>query len=328
MLHSVSVGGSTYDLFIQTAQNHVAAVGGEEFFLLPTGEKLPLQGVQETCGGGAANTSVGLARLGFKASYCGVISADQWGNYMLENFKKEHVNTDSITITESEISSFSIILSSTTGERTILYAAGSGRHLHDANFDKDAIAAADWLFYNHIQEQSCVIHDDIIELAQKDSLQITWNPGGYQLQMGTDDASMQALLKNTTLLQLNREEALRFTNCKNKLEALKTLVGFGVQNVCITDGQHGVIASDGKYVYSCSIIPTETVDATGAGDAFGTGTTWGLSQGLPLPDALKAGTINSASVVSHLGAQTGLLSQTNMESRLSATTLTVVQSSL
>lgn len=328
MKKSISVGGSTYDLFIQTAQNHVDTVGGEEFFLLPTGEKLPLQGVQETCGGGAANTAVGLARLGFNAGYCGVISADQWGNYMLENFKREHVSTDCITITEAEISSFSIILSSATGERTILYAAGSGRHLHDANFDKETIATADWLFYNHIQEQSCVIHDDMIELAQQDSLQITWNPGGSQLQMSTEDASIQALLKHTTLLQLNREEALRFTNCKNKLEALKTLIQLGVQNVCITDGRHGVIASDGKNVYSCSIIPTTTVDATGAGDAFGTGTTWGLSQGFTLPEAMKAGTINSASVVSHLGAQTGLLSQTNMESRLLSTPLTVVQSSL
>lgn len=327
MKTSVSVGGSTYDLFIQTVQNHVNTVGGEDYFLLPTGAKIPLQGVQETCGGGAANTSVGLARLGFNAHFCGVISADQWGEYMLKNFKKEHVHTECATITESEISSFSIILSSTTGERTILCDAGSSRHLHDANFDKAFIAKSDWLFYNHIQESSSVIHNDIIELAQLPTLNMTWNPGGAQLQTGIAAPAIKALLKNTTLLQLNREEALRFTNCKNKLDALKTLVDLGVQNVCITDGRHGVIASDTHKVYSCSIIPTNTVDATGAGDAFGTAATWALSQGLPLPEALKAGTINSASVVSFLGAQTGLLFKTDMESRLRATNCIVAENS-
>lgn len=315
---TISIGGATYDLFVQTNSDVVQAVEGQKVFNLPLGEKIRVQNVVETCGGGASNTSVGLARLGCDAKFCGVIADDQWGQKLLENFQKEGVDTKCTTIVEGEVSSFSLILSASNGERTILYEPGTNEHLHDANFNKEALREMDWVYLNHIQENSCIIQDDILEiLTQKDAVHFTWNPGGYQIDTGTQEENNNKLLSQTDLLILNKEEAIRFTKQDNVEGAMKHLLKIGVKIVCITDGKNGATASDGKSLYHC---PTETnthvMDTTGAGDAFGTGTTWALIEGMDLPNMLRAGTINAASVVGTLGAQEGLLTNTKMNERL------------
>ncbi len=329
MFKTMSIGGATYDLFVRTSTD---LIDDKKSISLPLGHKVPVKEVIETCGGGASNSSVGLSRLGCDASICGVIGSDQWGDKLAENFKKEGVNTNCVTFVEDEITSFSIILSASSGERVILYTPGTNVHLHDANFHKEGAKSVDWVYLNHIQERSSVIQDDIVEILASDgSPRFTWNPGGYQLEAGTSEPNNRKLLEHTDLLILNDKEATKFTKTETKEEAIKMLTEIGAKNVCITQGKDGTLASNGNgtdvplgRVYHCPCIDgTEVIDTTGAGDAFGTGVTWGLLEGLPLPEALKAGTINAASVVSKVGAQAGLLTDIEIRKRLDGTDLSV-----
>jgi len=321
MKRTISIGGATYDLFVRTQED---LVKGKDL-LLPLGSKLRVEEVIETCGGGASNTSVGLSRLGCDACFCGVIGSDQWGEKLVENLKKEGVNTDCATIVEGEVSSFSVILSASSGERAILYTPGTNVHLHDANFHKESAANVSWVYLNHIQEGSCVIQDDIVEiLAKEGEPHFTWNPGSYQLDDGVNEKNNRELLSHTDLIILNETEAQKFTKTNSLQQAIKTMLEIGTKNVCVTQGKEGVTASDGTNVYHCPILEDITViDTTGAGDAFGTGVTWALLSGKDLQTGLLAGTINAASVLSAIGAQAGLLTDTEMEKQLKKTNLTV-----
>ena len=49
------------------------------------------------------------------------------------------------------------------------------------------------------------------------------------------------------------------------------------------------------------------IDTLGAGDAFGSCFVASLAQGKSVPDALRAGIVNSASGIQQLGAKPGLL---------------------
>ncbi len=325
---TVSIGGATYDLFVRT--NHEVISSCEDCkhnaaFTLPLGAKIRVKEVIETCGGGASNTSVGFARLGCDASFCGIVGSDQWGEKLVENFRKEGVNTDCMTTVEGEVTSFSLILSASGGERVILYDSGTNTHLHDATFDRAFVDTADWVYLNHIQEDSCVIQDDLIAMLANDELQhFTWNPGGHQIEIGFEEENNTKLLSQTDLLLLNKEEALAFSQTRTVDDALHAFINLGVRIVCITDGANGTIATDGTKNYHCPIVKdTKVIDTTGAGDAFGTGATWALLQGYDLPTALKTGTINSASVVSAIGAQAGLLTDTEIIAKLQATELQV-----
>ncbi len=320
---TISIGGVTYDLFVHIPHDSVHKEGSP-CFELPLGSKLRVEQVTETCGGGAGNTSVGLARLGCSASISSVIGEDQWGQRLLENFRNEGVKTESLTVVEKETTSFSIILSAKSGERVILYTPGTNAHLHDAVFNRAAVADADWVILNHIQEQGCIIQNDLVEILSKSKRGFTWNPGGCILDRGVKEKENQLLLACTSLLILNREELERFTGLKDMHAAMQCIVQCGTRFVCITDGGKGSLATDGKHLYRCPVCPeTSVVDTTGAGDAFTAAASWALLQGQDLPFALKAGTINSSSVVGVIGAQDGLLTDIELRERLTSTSLDV-----
>lgn len=327
----LTIGSATYDLFIRTAKDALRVDEKQQAILLPIGHKIRMQDVVETCGGGATNTAVGLKRLGCTTLFCGIVGSDQWGERILENLCKEEVDITPATIVEGEMSSFSIILNTETGERVILYATGANAHLHDSTFDKAQAAASDWIVFNHIHEKSCIIQDDIIEVLQNAQRRIgmTWNPGGRQLKQGMHAKDNAALLAHTSLLLLNKEEALTFTSTDSVPLAIKSLLHAGVQIVCVTNGKDGCYASDGKALFHCPTIPDAVItDTTGAGDAFGTGATWALLEGKDLPMALKAGTINATSVLAATGAQAGLLTDTAIRTYLDDSRLTVDERAL
>lgn len=318
---TLSIGGGTYDLFVRTGLEHETKT---KALHLPLGKKIRVQEVLERAGGGAANTSVGLKRQGFDAGFSGVIGSDQWGTKLLDFLKKENVDTSSITQVEGEMTSFSLILTDADGERVILYTPGTNTHLHDTTFDKAAAFGCDWMYLNHIAEQSSEIIDDLLQILQgKNSPGLTWNPGGFHLQQGMEEASIKALLQETDLLLLNKEEAIQFTGEGTIPQALIKLKNAGVKYPCITDGSKGAYAFDGDMLYTCPPLDTAVVDTTGAGDAFGVGATAALLRGSSLPEMLRSGTINATSVLGHIGAQNGLLTDTDLLHRLESTELIV-----
>ena len=325
---TLSIGGLTYDLFVQVEHDVAKDAQGRNMLQLPLGEKVRIQSVTATCGGGAANTSVGLRRLGCTSGCCGVVGNDEWGSDIIKTFENERVDRCGLTIVEGEPTSFSIIMIAETGERVILNTPGTNTHLQDVTFDREAAMNADWVYLNHMQRVSCAIDDDMVTLLQSAAPpHLTWNPGGCQIEEGIHAKNIAALLTHTDLMLLNKEEALAFTRTHTIDEALKTLFTAGCTVACITDGAHGSYAADGKHRYHCEVLHDPVVDTTGAGDAFGSGMTWALLSGLDLPTALRAGTINAMSVVGAIGAQKGLLTETQMQSKIAGSEPTVTATS-
>ncbi len=320
---TVSIGGATIDLFVRLKEDTEKNVVKNNAFILPLGEKLSLRSAQEFCGGGASNTSVGLARLGCTSRFIGILASDSWGELQKTTLEREHVSTEHAVIVEGETSGFSLILLPANGERTILTHSGVNSHLHDATFDLQALKDTDAIYLNHLCEAACSIEDDIAISISTLPCFVTWNPGGCQIHAGMDEPKKRALLANTDLLLLNKEEALKFTNTQDERTAIRRLLDAGVANICVTDGAKGVLATDGTTLYHCPSTETTVLDATGAGDAFGVGVSWGLLHGKSLPDSLIAGTLNAVSVVGVLGAQGGLLTKNQLQDRLQQTSLQV-----
>ncbi len=316
-LHTVSIGAAAFDLFLRTDLSTLHTCNGQRTIAFEVGGKQRIETVIGGCGGGAANTSVGLSRLGMHAAFCGMLSDDQWGQILRKSLEEEDVDVRLATVIENETASFSIVLLLPNGERTILNDPGVTRHLHDVTFDRAAVGKADAIYFNHIHADSCVIEDDLLSMKRaKPSMYLTWNPGGNQLKEGLRKPSNRALVACTDLLLLNKEEALAFTDTPTEKDALTALIDAGAKVVCITDGPRGATATNGKMIYHCPALDGNVVDTTGAGDAFGSAMTWALLQGFDLPMSVRAGTINAQSVVQVIGAESGLLTEDQMHSKL------------
>ncbi len=326
-LSSLSIGGATFDLFIQTDAGTVEH-DGQRVLHLPLGGKIPAKTVHGRSGGGACNTSTGLRRLGFDSGLCAVIGDDQWGHLVLDQLDKEGVNDGDVTMSEGDTTGFSLIFSAADGERVIVSGAGANTHLRPVTLDADMLKAVDVVYLNRLQPGSDALELSITDALADSKARLTWNPGGSQVGEGLADPENKKLLARTDVLLLNREEALAFSGASDVRAALKLFCEGGATVACITDGKNGAMATDGTRLYSCPILPAPVVDTTGAGDAFGTGLTWALATGHDLPTSLLAGTINGASVVGAIGAQPGLLTDTQMHTALRSAPISVEETTL
>ena len=56
-------------------------------------EESYITGKSESCGGSAANTIVGLARLGMETGFIGKVATDREGSLLHNNLQNENINT-------------------------------------------------------------------------------------------------------------------------------------------------------------------------------------------------------------------------------------------
>jgi sugar/nucleoside kinase (ribokinase family) len=109
----------------------------------------------------------------------------------------------------------------------------------------------------------------------------------------------------------NKEEYQRILNTPEESEKklMEMMREHGPKVAFLTDGQRGAYALSDEGAWKIGVFPDGLApyDRTGAGDAFASTASSALLLGNPLPEALRWGAANSASVVQKIGAQEGLL---------------------
>ena len=99
------------------------------------------------------------------------------------------------------------------------------------------------------------------------------------------------------------------------LGALRKL---GAKCVLLTDSRSGAFACVDDEILFCPALDAEVAGTAGAGDAFAATFAAFLALGRTGGEALRAATINAASVVAHVDTQTGLMRREAVEARLLA----------
>ena len=100
----------------------------------------------------------------------------------------------------------------------------------------------------------------------------------------------------------------------------------GPQVVAVTNGAEGVYVAQGDTIYFHPSLPSDVVCTVGAGDAFGSCFVASLLQEKSVPESLIRGSLNAASVITHIGAKMGLLNSGELEKRAQKTSLQLLQS--
>lgn len=105
----------------------------------------------------------------------------------------------------------------------------------------------------------------------------------------------------------------------------KQILSWGPQTVVVTHGCNGVYVATKEKCFFHPSIPVTLVSSVGAGDAFGSTFIASLQNGYSLENAIRFGVINSASVLTHLGAKSGLLSFEHLEQKASMLSADLLQ---
>lgn len=305
----VSIGDTTIDAFVEL---HEASVNcnidhSECQLCLTYADKIPYEELTMLPAGNSTNNAVGSARLGLKNAFISGVGDDDNGKTIISELKSEGINTDLIRVNKGVRTNFHVVLVF-QGERTILI-----KH-NKFSYDLPATLDTDWIYFSSMGAGTEKFHKDFGKfLRNNPKIKVSFNPGTFQMRMGT--GKLAEIYERTELLFLNREEAALVTQQKTRdiKKLTKAMHKLGAPIAVITDGREGSYASDGTNIWFLPEFPGPRIEATGAGDAYGTGFTAAMIYGKTIEEAMIWGTINGGNVVLHVGPHKGLQTKKQME---------------
>ncbi len=282
------------------------ATGQAECF--PLGSKIEVPDILFATGGGATNAAVTFGRQGFKTAAICKVGEDSAGQGIVDDLKREKIDTKFVARIKDEATAFSVILVAPGGERTVLVHRGASEHIKESELPEERDFKAKWFYAAPLGGENVHIFEPALKMANKNGIKIAVNPSKTQIEMGLK--KMRPLLSMVNVFILNQEEAALLCDLPFKEEKLifKTLDAAIDGIVVMTKGPKGVVVSDGKILWRAGTYPEkEIVDRLGAGDAFSSGFVAGLLLKDDIDYAIKIGSANATSKVEHMGAKMGLL---------------------
>ncbi len=304
-VHIVSIGAAVQDVFLQGKIFKPKKDDGDLVAQFELGTKNEVEAVTYSTGGGATNASVTFARLGMLSSYMGRLGEDIAAKAVLEDLAEEKVSTKLVWHTEKYGTGYSTILLSPSGERTILTYRGASAQYELAHKHFQGVKP-DWFYISSLSGDVDTLKV-IVEYAKKHDIKIAINPGQGELRSG----AFRQLLPNFSLLSINKEELEALFGTADLYTLLKK-ANKDIPIVVVTDGPKGSYVIDGEYIYKAGMYKdVKVVDRAGAGDAFCSGFVAMIATNESVEKAITFGSANSTSVVSTLGAKTGILRSTN-----------------
>ncbi|MBQ3057860.1 MAG: hypothetical protein IJD00_02810 [Clostridia bacterium] len=215
----------------------------------------------KTAGGGPVATGlVAAQKLGEDTAYIGVLSDDNGGKFLKEDFIKYGVNTDLIEVKSGYRSFASVLwLCADTATRTCVFDKGDLPPLALNNEQKKAIMEAEILMVDG-NEMSAAVEG--AKIAKENGTKVLYDCGGLY-------EGVEKLLALTDIMIPSEEFSLGHTGCKTAEEAAKKLYEtYSPEVVVITQGKKGGIIYDGEKVTAYPIYPAKVVDSNGSGDVF------------------------------------------------------------
>lgn len=304
----ISIGDPTIDTFLIIHDIEIKNINGQRKAIINWGDKLPVDKFYRSVAGNAANNAIGSSRLGLKTAYYTVLAHDSGGREIVHKMRKEKVAVDYVVVDDKHSTNASTVISY-QGERTILVY-----HEH-RKYVLPHFAPSKWVYLTSMGMGFEKIYPHLADYLDKYDAKLGFNPGTFQLRKGVK--VNKSILERTSLLSLNKQEAQSWVGNINDVEELcKRLRKLGPQAVALTDGRKGAYSYSDEGFYYLPEFPGPRIEATGAGDAFTTAYIAALAYGKPHAEALRWGPVNAGSVVLKVGPIEGLLTRSQIETKL------------
>lgn len=245
-----------------------------------------IKGETSTPGGSAANTIVGLARLGVDTSIIGKIAEDDEGDLIEYNLAINGVYTNNLIYSDTGSTGKCMGFVDKNGERCLYIDPGVNDEIKIGEINPLYIMRCKIMHYTSFVGDSFKTQIELLEKLSRDTL-LSFDPGMLYVQKGFDE--LMPILERTNILLINESE-LRML-CKSEDAPLKELVvGFldlGIETIVVKQGSRGVYAISTNEECSVEAYKCDVVDTTGAGDSFNSGFLYSQLKGYSLEKSCR-----------------------------------------
>jgi fructokinase len=227
-------------------------------------------------GGAPANVAVGLARLGRRVAFQGVVGDDPFGEFLAHRLTAEgvevHLRRDPAART-----GIAFIALDERGDRSFFSPAlehSADKRLRPEDVDPALVARARWLhagLFAHLLPAARDALRAALDAARAGGTLVSFDPN-VRLHLWPDVADLRRacdeLLPRCQLVKLSEDECEIATGERDPDRAAERLEAMGVALACVTLGERGAILRHRGRLLRAPAEQVEVVDTTGAGDGF------------------------------------------------------------
>lgn len=267
-------------------------------------EEIFVEDYAEACGGSAANTVVGIARLGCKSGYIGKVGWDREGEMLIKDFYDEGVNTDGVIRAEEGKSGSVLGFVDKKGARALYISPGVNDTIKLDEVNSRYASQAQYLHLtSFVGEQSFQTQKKLLDIIA-DKVKVSFDPGALYARKGF--LNLEPIIRRACILMPNAIELELLTGEIDYRKGADVIIGNGVKIVAVKLGGEGCYVTDGHERHLIGPFKVEVVDTTGAGDAFCAGFLYGLAKNRSLFECGRLGNFVASQCIIKMGARTGL----------------------
>ena len=235
---------------------------------------------EEICGGNALNATIGIARLGARASLCGPIgdASEMASRFIFDKLAEEGIDTKHLVHMPGLVTPISAIMIDASGERTIVT-------FRDPGLWKVQLPPAEALLKDCdailVESRCASFSTELCAEALRRKIPVV-------VDIDRQMSRSEGMLTAASHLVFSSEQLQETAGVTDDGEALKKMAKLTPAFLAATRGPRGTIWLDAQgNLQETPAFPVHTVDTLGAGDVFHGVFTVGLTEGMSLPDALR-----------------------------------------
>ncbi len=262
---------------------------------------------KEISGGSAANTIAGIAALGGRTAYVGKVKDDQLGAIFGHDLRAQGAiyETPLAPAGPGQETGRCMVLVTPDGERSLNTYLGWSENLTSQDIDPAMMAGSAWLYlegYRFDGPDSKAAFAKAIDACKAAGGQVSLTLSDPFCVDRHHRDFREMIRDHVDLLFCNIQEMQAMYPAAD-LEASMDLAAHETDIVVCTASEDGAYILRGGEKEHARAVPTEIVDATGAGDLFAAGFLYGLTSGFDMLTCGRMGCVAAAEVISHIGAR-------------------------
>ncbi|MEM3134035.1 MAG: carbohydrate kinase family protein [Candidatus Caldarchaeum sp.] len=263
----------------------IVVLGDINLDIIAFHQKFPEEGYEDMAekayirhGGSAANVAHTLSLLGTSAVMIGCVGEDPLGEMLVKGLVDAGVDTAHVQKTSADITGITYIVVSKNGERTMLAYRGANKHLNHTHLSFDVLNDAAILHFSGYSFLEGPQRETAFKALEKADNAVTLD---LCIPLASQPLLLENIVKHVDCVFLNSAE---YSVVKGYfgVSSVSDLARQWGCMVVFKKGSEGceIAETDGEVV-RLSAEPVETVDGTGAGDAFIAGFLHEMLKGSP-----------------------------------------------
>jgi ribokinase len=252
-------------------------------------------------GGKGANQAVAARLCGAEVFMVARVGSDLFGPATIENFKKLGIDTSHVKQVDGLSSGVAPIFVEPSGQNRILVVKGANDALRPEAIDEasETLKAVDCIVLQFEIPLETVYY--AVAFARKHGIRCIVNPAPAQPIETNALVGLDYFVPNES--EAETITGIRVSNVEEAKQCASVLLGSGMKRTIITLGANGSLLAGQDLSEHVPPFPVNSVDSTGAGDAFIGSFAVFLAEGVAEKEAVRRANLYAALSTTGVGTQ-------------------------